>query len=43
MDAIKGKNARIGDPVELSLLSQDKQSSNDETYPKDYLEDISSG
>ncbi|GAA5807781.1 hypothetical protein MFLAVUS_001160 [Mucor flavus] len=42
MDAIKGKNARIGDPVELSLLSQDKQSSNDETYPKDYLEDISS-
>lgn len=43
MDAIKSKHARIGDPVELSLLSQDKQNKNDEACSKEFQEDISSG
>lgn len=43
MDAIKSKPVRIGDPVELSIMTKDKQSNNDETENIEYLDDISSG
>lgn len=46
MGAIKSKNARIGEPVELSLITAtDKQVSHDDQdpYNKGALDDISSG
>lgn len=43
MDAIKNKNSRLPEPVELSLLSSDKQTDNEDNENKDHFEDISSG
>lgn len=43
MDAIKTKPVHIGDPVELSIMTKDKKSDNDDTENLEYLSDISSG
>jgi hypothetical protein len=44
MDAIKSKNARIGEPVELTLITKDKQHKNDDYDPnKESLDNDSSG
>jgi hypothetical protein len=43
MDAIKSKNTRIGEPVELSLLTKDKPDDNNENEHSEYPEDVSSG
>lgn len=41
MDAIKNKNARLPEPVELGLLSNDKQTGDADN--REYFEDVSSG
>lgn len=43
MDAVKSKPVHINDPVELSIMTKDSKSNQDETENTEYLYDISSG